>query len=324
MLDLATLKDLRKKALAGADHTAYLPALLEVIQAGPSPESDMVMKLLENTVNGMNGKKPDKARVDFVLAASLSGARHKSVEVRKPAFYRLDELARRVSDSAAFGEWMGTPELFAVCRQGLADPGTDLDEHGMPVQPKGTLTLAGKAYGVLQRFGKQTRAHELFYGLLAALYRANAFMAASEIDPTYHRKLMDTLLGHLESLVQSEEPMPQAALTPEHFPNYITELYAMAASTEYRHVPLEPLMSIMRWIPRRKRYVWHLVEMVRPQDYPHLADMAWAHMAREMEGGHFAAELKHGLRTAVREGRLPKERVPEELRELLCREEATA
>ena len=39
-----------------------------------------------------------------------------------------------------------------------------------------------------------------------------------------------------------------------------------------------------------------------------------------MSQGQSAPQLKHGLRSAISEGRLPRDRVPEELREVLFKE----
>lgn len=129
----------------------------------------------------------------------------------------------------------------------------------------------------------------------------------------------DKLLDTLEGLLHAEASLPEAAPTPALFPSYLAEFLNTAASTEYRHVPLERMIELVRWIPRRKRYVWNMVELLREDEYAPLRDMLWAHIARELEGGHFAAELKHGLRQSVIEGHLPCERVPEELRSVLLK-----
>ena len=317
MLTLEGLKQLRKQALAGADHSAHLAEMQELARAQPTPESELAWKVVENTIKAFYGGL-DRSRVGFVTGVALAGVAHPLLGVRKNAFYRLAELARVLSSKSCYEEWLGT-EVLDACQRGLSDPGTDWDEYGNPLQEKGTLTLAGKSRDVLNGLGKEARAHRCFYGALQGLDRVNGFLATGSLNPVYGRKLMDTLLDNLEGLIHAEAPMPQAALTPALYPSYLIELLNVAASTEYRHVPLEPMMDLVRWIPRRKRYIWHIVEVLLQDDYPNLHDMLWAHMAREMEGGHFAAELKHGLRKSVQDGHLPSERVPEDLRPLLVR-----
>lgn len=317
MLTLDVLKDLRKKALSGADQTAFRDPLCQTVAAGPTPESDLALKVAENIIKGLYGKL-DRARTELVVAMALAGVSHPMLQVRKPSFYRLAELARVLSGKPCYSEWMGS-DVLAACRRALSDPGTDVDERGMPLQTKGTLTVADKALDVLNGYGKETRSHAMFYGVLAGLDRANGFMAVQALEPGYGRKLLDKLLDTMDRLLSCEDPMPLAALTPEAYPNYLTEFLCLVASTEYRHVPLEPLMDLVRTLPRRKRYIWHMVEVVRQDEYAHVVDMLWAHIAREMEDGHFAAELKHGLRTQLADGHLPGDRVPPELREVILK-----
>lgn len=317
MLTLDELKLLRKTALTGANHSGHLAEFQALVRGNPTPESELVWKVCENTIKALRAGL-DRSRVDLARDVALAGLAHPLVAVRKNAFYRLAELARVLSSKSCYEEWLGS-EVLDACQRGLSDPGTDWDKHGNPLQDKGTLTLAGKSSEVLNGLGKEARAHRCFYGALQGLDRVNGFLATGSLNPVYGRKLMDTLLDNLEGLIHAEAPMPQAALTPALYPSYLIELLNVAASTEYRHVPLEPMMDLVRWIPRRKRYIWHIVEVLLQDDYPHLHDMLWAHMAREMEGGHFAAELKHGLRKSVQDGHLPSERVPDELRPLLVR-----
>lgn len=301
--------------MAGTDLSAHTAELQVLVRSGPTAESDVALKVVENAIKSLWGKL-ERKRVDFVRAVALAGIDHPRIEVRKPAFYRLAELGRVLSSKSCFEEWLG-PEVLDACQRGLSDPGTDWDEHGLPLQDKGTLTLADKSRDVLGGLGKQARCHRTFYGALQGLDRVNGIMACGRLQPGYGRKLMDKLLDDFERLLCSDSPMPLAALTPALFPNYLTEFLNVAASTEYRHVPLEPMMALVRRLPRAKPYLWHMVEVVRQDEYPHLIDMLWAHIANEMRDGHFAAELKHGLRKSLEDGHLPRERVPEELREVL-------
>lgn len=310
-----SLKALRKSALAGNDLRAHTAELQALIRADPSPEGAMAWKVVENTIKSLWGQS-DRKRVDFVREVALAGSDHPRVEVRREAFYRLAELGRVLQSKSCYQEWMG-PEVLDACQRGLSDPGTDWDEHGQPLQDKGTLTLADKSLDVLNAVGKEARSHRLFYGALQGLERANGFLACGCLSPAYGRKLMDKLLDIFDRLLSCEDPMPQAALAPDVFPNYLSEFLNVAASTEYRHVPLEPMMELVCKVPRRKRYLWHMVEVVRQEQYPQLVEMLWAHIAREMSEGHFGAELKHGLRRSLADGHLPRERVPEELRPTL-------
>ena len=315
MLKLETLKELRKSALAGDDHSQRLDELQELVRAGPSPESDLAWKVAENTIKALR-RGPERARVDFVRGLALAGAGHNLVAVRRNAFNRLAELSLVLQSNSCYQEWLGIAVLD-VCQGGLSDPGTDLDPHGNPLQETGTLTLADRSFNVISGLGTEARSHRLFLGALQGLKRANGFLANGSLSAVYGRKLMDKLLDILERLLNGGAPMPLAALTPAHFPNYLTELLHLAASTEYRHVPLDPIMRLICQIPCRKRYIWHMVEVVRQDPYPHLADMLWAHIAREISEGHFALELKQGLRKSLKNGHLPTSRVPEELRPLL-------
>ena len=275
----------------------------------------MAFKVLENTIKSMRGQA-DRTRVEFVCEVALAGIDHPRVKVRGDAFYRLAELAQVLEGRTCFQEWLGT-KVFDACQRGLSDPGTDWDEHGQPIQDKGTLTLIERSLDVLAGLGREARSHRLFYGALQGLERANGFMACARLSPAYGRKLMDRLLDVLDRLISCEDPMPLVALSPDLFPNYLTEFLNMAASTEYRHVPLEPIMDLVGKVPRRRRYLWHIVEVVRHGQHPQLVDMLWAHLGREMNDGPFAAELKRGLRQSLADGHLPRECVPESLLPML-------
>ncbi|MFN8608545.1 MAG: hypothetical protein U0931_13490 [Vulcanimicrobiota bacterium] len=314
---LEELKELRKSALAGADHSQRLTELQELVRTGPSPESELALKIAENTTRSLWGRL-ERCRVDFVRGVAGAGLSHPQVVVRKNAFYRLAELGQVLQSNACSEDWLDT-EVLDACQRGLSDPGTDWDARGNPLQRKGTLTLADKSADILKGLSDEARSHRCFLGALQGLDRVNGFMATGSLDPNYARKLMDKLLDTLEGLLHAEASLPEAAPTPALFPSYLAEFLNTAASTEYRHVPLERMIELVRWIPRRKRYVWNMVELLREDEYAPLRDMLWAHIARELEGGHFAAELKHGLRQSVIEGHLPCERVPEELRSVLLK-----
>ena len=115
----------------------------------------MAFKVLENTIKSMRGQA-DRTRVEFVCEVTLAGIDHPRVKVRRDAFYRLAELAQVLEGRTDFQEWLGT-KVFDACQRGLSDPGTDWDEHGQPIQDKGTLTLIERSLDVLAGLGRGAR-----------------------------------------------------------------------------------------------------------------------------------------------------------------------
>jgi len=245
-------------------------------------------KVLENVYVRCIGRgvRNHLAGVRLILAACGRGVRDGRVAVRKPTVYLLDDTVRLLAREyeAGMPDLLGT-ELLDWAEQGLCDPGTDLDERGAPLQPKGTLTLATRADSILSQQPKDTRNARRFNGALAGLERLDAWLMHEQLEPAYGRKVVDHLLGVLESLLGWGERLPYGSLA---------RFIVFAGETEYQRIPLEPLMGLLRKASRRKEYVRAFIATAAED--PNLADVVWGLFRRELEeNGDNARHIRKDL-----------------------------
>lgn len=242
-------------------------------------------KVLENVYTRCVGKGPRQHLdgVRLILAACASGVRDPRVAVRRPVVDLLDKLTSLLSrDYQAGMPGIYPPELVDWAERGLCDPGTDLDERGRPLAPKGTLVLAQKADAIL--LTQPRRNERRFDGALAGLERLDAWIMHELLEPGYSHKLVVHLLKVLQSLLRWGE-----RLAPDALPRLIR----FAGDTDYERIPAEELMSLLRLASRRREYVRPLIEAAAEPD---CADVVWGLFRRELdEGGDNARHIRSGL-----------------------------
>lgn len=247
------------------------------------------LKVLENVYRRCIGYGPGERLpgVRLILAACAQGVRDRALAVRKPAVYLLKDLVSLLArDYAAGMSGLLSPELLDhVAHRGLCDPGTDLDERGWPLQPKGTLRLADRFDSILWALPKDLRNARLFDGGLVGLERLDAWLMHGPLDPNYGAKLVDQLLRSLGSLLSLGERLP---------PDALPRLIRFASDTEYERIPLERLLGLLRIASWRQEYVRPFIAAAAED--PNAADVVWGLFRRHLEeGGNHADRIQRAL-----------------------------
>ncbi len=236
---------------------------------------------------------------EFILKLTLPALNCRQIEPRTQAMTHLRQLINLVHIyQNGLLPGLATAEVIAALRQHLSDPGTDLDEKGNPTQASGKIKISELAQECLKRLPGTLEAR--FRGALTGLHRVDAWMT---LGPYQGQKLAGHLIEILNDLLQCEQPFPDD--------EFIWELLDLVNSTEYRQLSPEDLMSLVRWLPRRRRY-WHsMLQVVASERNLTWSDQMWALMAREEL---YRNERLHVVRTALAEGRLRDDQVPDEFK----------
>lgn len=272
------------------------------LMAGLAPGDELTLALVEKLLKYLKAH-PQALRVTdhqrFVVELSLGGLGLAEVARRQrymSALRGLLNLLQIYHDGLLPS--LAQPDLLAALRVRLADPGSDLDERGGPLQRGGNLKISQLALECLKMLPKAVSLEPRWRGAQQGLLRVHAWMFQDRYEGT---ALATHLIGVLNELLQCEEPFPD--------PEFFWELLDLVNSSEYSTLSPEALMALVRWLPMRQRY-WHsMLELIASDRNRTWSDQMWALFASEQRQ---RGQIQATVRKALAEGRLRSDLVPPE------------
>jgi hypothetical protein len=318
--NLIALKILRKQVIKGTTLVDYVQEILSLFATSNDLEiKNLILKVLENYLkyNSYSNKACKvKQHQNLFVSICLLGVCDKTASIRKSAIYLMEKVCNFFGGSEP-SVVLDKAALKTIAPL-VADTGSNLSDLGEPLETRGTLTIAEKAYRIISEFPSKTDFTDVFHVLIPALEKMHYYISNGIIDNAYGQKVIEKIINVFELLLAFRRVELPVSKFPEIYPNYLVELICFINDPKFHTISDTSMNRLRRQLIVSKNYFKDMIKVLELDDYTEVKISVLYLIARAVERGHSINYFIPQIKQAILDGKIEQNSIPDLLLPLIA------